>query len=85
MYDARARPWVTFTDPEVARVGVTEGEAAARGGRVAYLPLDEVDRALTSGRTDGFIKFLAGPRSVLRGRGGGQILGQPSSRPGLAR
>lgn len=74
-YDPRATPWVTFTDPEVARVGITEPEAATRGGRVAYLPLDEVDRALTAGRTDGFIKILAGPRPVLRSVGGGQILG----------
>lgn len=74
-YDPRATPWVTFTDPEVARVGITEAEAAPRGGRVAYLPLDEVDRALSAGRTDGFIKILAGPRPVLRDIGGGQILG----------
>ncbi len=74
-YSPRATPWVTFTDPEVARVGVTEAEAVDRGGRVAYLPLDEVDRALTADRTDGFIKIIAGPRPVLRGIGGGEILG----------
>lgn len=74
-YDPRATPWVTFTDPEVARVGITEAEAASRDGQVAYLPLDEVDRALAAGRTDGFIKLIAGPRPVLRGVGGGEILG----------
>ncbi|MCP4085119.1 MAG: FAD-dependent oxidoreductase [Actinomycetia bacterium] len=68
-------PWVTFTDPEVARVGMTEAEAAEHGGRVAELPLSELDRAITAGRTDGFIKLIAGPRKVLRNRGGGQILG----------
>ncbi len=56
-------------------MGVTEAEAVDRGGRVAYLPLDEVDRALTADRTDGFIKIIAGPRPVLRGIGGGEILG----------
>lgn len=74
-YDPRATPWVTFTDPEVARVGITEAQGAERGAQVAYLPLDEVDRALTGGRTDGFIKIVAGPRPVLRRIGGGQILG----------
>ncbi|MCP5029161.1 MAG: FAD-dependent oxidoreductase [Actinomycetia bacterium] len=68
-------PWVTFTDPEVARVGMTEAEAAAHGGRVAELPLSELDRAITAGRTNGFIKLIAGPRPLLRNLGGGQILG----------
>ena len=54
-------PWCTFTDPEVARVGMTEAEAARHGGRVAYLPLSEVDRAVTDGRTDGYVKLIAGP------------------------
>ncbi|MEZ5167220.1 MAG: hypothetical protein R2695_12320 [Acidimicrobiales bacterium] len=45
-------PWVTFTDPEVARIGMTEHEAAARGGRVAYLPMAEVDRAIAEQRTE---------------------------------
>ena len=68
-------PWVTYTNPEVARVGHTEAEAAAVGGRVAYLPMTEVDRAVASGETDGFIKLVAGPRHVLRNTGGGQVLG----------
>jgi pyruvate/2-oxoglutarate dehydrogenase complex dihydrolipoamide dehydrogenase (E3) component len=70
-----AVPWVTFTDPEVARVGVTESEAAARGGRVAFLPMTELDRAITAGRTEGFVKIIAGPRTILRGTAGGRILG----------
>lgn len=68
-------PWVTFTGPEVARVGVTEAEAAARGARVAYVPMSEVDRAITAGATDGFVKLVAGPRTVLRNAGGGRLLG----------
>jgi pyruvate/2-oxoglutarate dehydrogenase complex dihydrolipoamide dehydrogenase (E3) component len=70
-----AIPWATFTDPEVAHVGMTETEAAEHGGQVAFLPMTEVDRAVASGETDGFIKIVAGPRKVLRGVGGGQVLG----------
>ena len=74
-FDQAAIPWVTFTDPEVGRVGMTEAEASAHGGRVAYLPMAEVDRAVTAGATRGFIKLIAGPRRVLRSVGGGQVLG----------
>lgn len=68
-------PWVTFTDPEVARVGMTEAEAATHGGRVAELPFTEMDRAITDGRTDGFVKLIAGPKRLSRNLFGGQILG----------
>ena len=74
-FDAGRVPWVTFTTPEVARVGMTESEAAANGGVVAYLPMSEVDRAVTAGRTDGFVKLVAGPRRLLRRAGGGRLLG----------
>ena len=74
-YDSSATPWVTFTDPEVTRVGISEAEAAAHGARVAYLPMAEMDRAVTAGQTDGFIKLITGPRRLLRGLGGGRILG----------
>lgn len=74
-YRTDRTPWVTFTDPEVARVGVTEAEAAAGGGRVAILPLAELDRAVTEGREDGFIKLLAGPRALTRNLFGGRLIG----------
>jgi pyruvate/2-oxoglutarate dehydrogenase complex dihydrolipoamide dehydrogenase (E3) component len=74
-YDPAATPRVTFTDPEVARVGLTEAQAAAIGGRVAWLPMAEMDRAVAAGRTDGFVKLLAGPRPLLANLGGGRILG----------
>ncbi len=67
-------PRVVFTDPEVASVGVSPS-GAPPGSRVAYLPLAEVDRAVTDGRTDGFIAIVAGPRRLLRNAGGGRILG----------
>jgi pyruvate/2-oxoglutarate dehydrogenase complex dihydrolipoamide dehydrogenase (E3) component len=65
-YRPYATPWVTFTDPEVGRVGLTEAQAAVRvpGARVAHLPLSEVDRALAADRTDGFVKLIAGPRRL---------------------
>lgn len=74
-FDAGRVPWATFTDPEVGRVGLTEAEAAAHGGRVAELPFTELDRAITAGRTEGFVKLIAGPRRGLGWTGGGRLLG----------
>jgi pyruvate/2-oxoglutarate dehydrogenase complex dihydrolipoamide dehydrogenase (E3) component len=68
-------PWVTFSDPEVARVGTAESDAAGIGGRVAFVPMSEVDRAVSAGRTEGCIKIIAGPRRVLGRVAGGQLLG----------
>jgi Pyridine nucleotide-disulphide oxidoreductase, dimerisation domain len=66
---------VTFTQPEVARVGLTEADAAHRGGQVAWPPMTEMDRALAAEATDGFIRLLAGPRPIVRGLGGGRVVG----------
>lgn len=53
-------PWVTFTDPEVAHVGLSEPEARSRG--IAYetivVPFDRVDRAITDGETSGLLKVI---------------------------
>ena len=68
-------PWVTFTSPEVARVGVTETEAASMGGMVAYLPMSEMDRAITDGAEAGFIKLIAAPKRLTRRLFGGRIVG----------
>ena len=60
-WDDRVVPRVTFTDPEVASIGLTEAEARARHGRsvrIFELPLVEVDRAITMGATDGFFKVV---------------------------
>ena len=65
-----AVPWVTFTDPEVARVGLSEAQARERfGERVAVerFSYGELDRAITAGRTYGFAKLVAGPRGRLVG------------------
>ncbi len=73
-FDTSAIPWVTFTNPEVARVGVSEADAPP-GSRVAFLPMASVDRAVAAGRTEGFVKLIAAPRNLLRGLGGGRIVG----------
>ena len=51
-------PWCTYTDPEVAHVGMGERQAQARGiaVRTFVQPLHEVDRAVLDGETDGFVK-----------------------------
>jgi pyruvate/2-oxoglutarate dehydrogenase complex dihydrolipoamide dehydrogenase (E3) component len=76
-FDPLVVPQVTVTDPEVARVGLTEAEAAekAGGARVAFLPMSAVDRALAAQRTEGFVKLVAGRRGLLGEVGGGVLLG----------
>ena len=53
-------PWCTYTDPEVARVGLSEQEAQKRN--IPYQafkkPLREVDRAVIDGEEEGFVKIL---------------------------
>lgn len=51
-------PWTTYTDPEVAHVGLTEPEARNRGYQVETftLPFAEVDRAILDGETEGFAR-----------------------------
>lgn len=80
-FDTASVPWVTFTDPEVGHVGMTETEAAEHGGRVAVVPFDAFDRAIASARTDGYFKLIAGPRRVLGNVGGGRLLGATAVGP----
>ena len=51
-------PWCTYTDPEVAHVGLYETEAKAQGIDVQTFtePMAHVDRAVLDGDTDGFVK-----------------------------
>lgn len=63
-------PWVTFTDPEVARVGLTEGQARERFGAdvtVARFDYGAVDRAICVGRDYGFAELIADGRGRLVG------------------
>ena len=56
-------PWTTFTDPEVARVGLNERDAAHQGipVEVTRYDLDDLDRALADGEGHGFVKVLTPP------------------------
>jgi dihydrolipoamide dehydrogenase len=58
-------PWATFTDPEVARVGLSEDEAKAQ--KVAYevtrYGLDDLDRAIADSEDHGWVKVLTKPGS----------------------
>lgn len=59
-------PWATYTDPELAQVGLTEAEAReAHGDRVEVARFDYAgnDRAIAEGRTVGFVKVM-----VVKGR-----------------
>ena len=68
--DFRVVPWAIFTEPEVARVGLTEREAHARYGRVRVYRTDFAanDRAQTEDATAGFAKLVcAGRRDEIVG------------------
>lgn len=64
-YDLTALPKVTFTDPAVASVGLTDAEAREQGidPLVSTLPLEHVPRALAARDTRGFIKLVADART----------------------
>jgi pyruvate/2-oxoglutarate dehydrogenase complex dihydrolipoamide dehydrogenase (E3) component len=92
-WDPSDVPWVTFTDPEVAHVGLTEAQAYERYGAsalVARVPLGATDRARCAGETEGFVQLVAAPgplrlKPLLRLVGmtavapsGGELLAQGS-------
>jgi len=62
-------PWCTYTDPELARVGLSETDARAHGivHRVYRFPFEDVDRARADGETEGFAKLVTDPRGRLLG------------------
>jgi len=82
--DYRVMPWVTFTSPEVARVGLSEAEAKEKG--IAYevtrYGLDDLDRAIAESEETGFIKVLTPPGkdrilgAVVVGAHAGEILAE---------
>lgn len=71
--DYRVVPWVTFSDPELARVGLTEQQAHDKGLEPAVLrfPFQNIDRAVTDGQTEGFAKLVVHRRRLL----GASLLG----------
>jgi pyruvate/2-oxoglutarate dehydrogenase complex dihydrolipoamide dehydrogenase (E3) component len=68
--DYRVVPWTTFTEPEVARVGWNEQDAARAGAPfdVHRFPYADLDRAILEGEDEGFVKVIAA-------KGRGRILG----------
>jgi len=62
-------PWTTFTDPEVASVGLNEIRAKERGipYRTSVFPFEHQDRALAEGENTGFITLLLGKKDTLLG------------------
>jgi pyruvate/2-oxoglutarate dehydrogenase complex dihydrolipoamide dehydrogenase (E3) component len=68
--------WVTYTDPELAHVGLTEAEARDIHGdavRIWRRPFAEVDRAITEDATTGLVKLVTDARGHILG---GHILGK---------
>ena len=63
-------PWCTYTDPEIAHVGLSEREARERGVALdSFIKrMSEVDRAIADGETEGFVKVHAR-------KGSAQLLG----------
>ena len=57
-------PWAIFTDPELARVGLSECEAKKKNisYEVTKVPFAELDRAITDSTTKGFVKLLTKPK-----------------------
>jgi len=79
----RTLPYAIFTDPEIARVGLSEPQARALWGDravVARLDHRDVDRAVVAARTEGFTKLVAGPGGRLVGA---TVVG-PSAGEGIA-
>lgn len=75
--DRRVVPWVTFVDPEVARVGLTEDEARRRhrGVEVVRFPMERVDRARMLGVPRGVVTLITAARPLVGRMGGGRVVG----------
>jgi pyruvate/2-oxoglutarate dehydrogenase complex dihydrolipoamide dehydrogenase (E3) component len=75
-------PWATFTDPEVAHVGITGEEAEKRGCVVTRVGLDQSDRSKLDGDTIGFAKvYSEGGKPVgatIVARHAGELIGELS-------
>ncbi len=67
--DYRVMPWCTFTEPELARVGLSEAEAKDAGLEYKLLefPYSQVDRAVTDGETAGRARIVCGKKGKILG------------------
>lgn len=83
-YSALDIPWSTYTDPEIAHVGLDEHQARERGERIetVTIPFAEVDRARLEGETEGFVRVHAAAKSgrilgaTIVGRGAGDLISE---------
>lgn len=77
-------PWCTYTDPEVAHVGLTEQDAQEKGLKIetAMMEMADIDRALLDGETEGFIKIHFEPKkrrilgATLMARHAGEMISE---------
>ncbi|MBC8099222.1 MAG: dihydrolipoamide dehydrogenase, partial [Armatimonadetes bacterium] len=63
-------PWAVFTDPEIAQAGITEAQARQQHGErihITRLPMARSDRAMTEGKSAGFLKLVHLPNGKLLG------------------
>ena len=62
-------PWCTYTDPELARIGLSEEEAKKSGVafKVYRFGFDEIDRARAEGETEGFAKVITDHKGKILG------------------
>lgn len=69
--DHTSIPWVTYTDPELAHVGLSEAAARQRYGKVNVYrwPYHENDRAQAERTTEGFLKVVTDQRGAIKGAG----------------
>jgi pyruvate/2-oxoglutarate dehydrogenase complex dihydrolipoamide dehydrogenase (E3) component len=81
----KALPWVTYTEPEVAQLGLTEAQARAEGHPVTVqtAPFESNDRAVAEGATTGRVKLVLGRGGKLLGAsiigpGAGELLAMPA-------
>lgn len=86
LYGGSNIPHCTFTDPEVAGIGLTEQQAVREYGSrklaIYHFSFENLDRAITTGRTEGFVKVITKKWSskilgaTLVGPGAGELLGE---------
>ena len=82
--DGLVIPWATYTDPEVAHVGMSSALAAAKGAAVRTLtvPFAEVDRAILDGEPEGFARIHVDAKSgrllgaTVVARHAGEMIGE---------
>ena len=75
-------PWAIFTDPELARVGLSEHDAQRLNipHEVTTFPFAKLDRAVAEGTTKGFVKLITKPRkdvllgACIVGTGAGELI-----------